>query len=97
VTRSKAKTVARGYGPAHKALRRRWAAEVARGDVYCARCGRLIFPGEPFDLGHDDFDRSRYNGPEHVRCNRATTTRKVRRRRRTYAAFVDAYGTTRVW
>ena len=43
-------TVARGYGPAHKALRRRWAAEVAEGEVRCARCVKssgAMSPGPP--------------------------------------------------
>jgi hypothetical protein len=40
--------------------------------VDCARCGERIEPGEPWDLGHDDVDRSRYTGPEHRRCNRST-------------------------
>jgi hypothetical protein len=77
-----AKTVARGYGPAHKALRRRWAADVARGEVCCVRCGRFIFRGEPWDLGHDDHDRTRYTGPEHRACNRATELHGLKRRRR---------------
>jgi hypothetical protein len=51
---------------------------VATGAVRCARCGGLIAPSEPFDLGHDDEARVRKTGgrmiglyPEHQRCNRA--------------------------
>jgi hypothetical protein len=69
----------RGYGARHQALRRRWAREVARGGVLCARCGEPIDPVEEWDLGHDDFDRAIYNGPEHARCNRATAGRKKQR------------------
>lgn len=64
-------TTRRGYGPAHQRLRRRWAGEVAAGRVLCARCRRKIEPGEPWDLGHDDFDRTVYQGPEHMHCNRS--------------------------
>jgi hypothetical protein len=38
-------------------------SQVALGGVCCARCGLPIDPGEPFDLGHDDHDRSRYSAP----------------------------------
>jgi hypothetical protein len=34
---------------------------------------RSILPGQDWDLGHDDYDRSRYTGPEHRRCNRQTS------------------------
>jgi hypothetical protein len=74
-----AKTSARGYGRRHQALRKRLAPRVASGVVLCARCGKPILPGEPWDLGHDDHDRTRYNGPEHRRCNRARVKRRQSR------------------
>ena len=42
------------YGSAHRARRRRLAPMVEAGMVRCARCGELIKPGEPLDLGHVD-------------------------------------------
>jgi hypothetical protein len=71
----KAKTHSRGYGWKHQQMRARFEREVAAELVACARCGRLITPGEPWDLGHDDFDRSVHRGPEHRACNRATAGR----------------------
>jgi hypothetical protein len=76
----KLKTAARGYGSAHQTLRAGWTQRVAAGGVRCARCGLPIAPGEPWDLGHDDYDRRIWTGPEHRRCNRATSGR-VRRSR----------------
>jgi hypothetical protein len=53
------------YGPEHKKLRKRWAPRVEKGVVACARCRRLILPGEPWDLGHVDGHPDRWQGPEH--------------------------------
>lgn len=46
------------------------------GGVICWRCLEPIVPGQPWDLGHDDFNRAMYKGPEHRHCNRATAGRK---------------------
>lgn len=71
----------RGYGTAHKRLRAWWKPKVHTLTVNCWRCGDLIIPdlsikGEGWDLGHDDEDRSKYHGPEHVACNRATRSHR---------------------
>jgi hypothetical protein len=72
----------RRYDASHFRLRRQLSPLVAAGGVRCARCGFLIQPGEPWDLGHVDGDRSRYAGPEHRACNRATNGRQTLRRSR---------------
>jgi hypothetical protein len=82
------KTSARGYGARHQAERAKAKRLVDAGLAYCWRCGGWIPPGTPFDLGHDDQDRSVYRGPEHRgrECpaggNRATSGRRGRRGRR---------------
>jgi hypothetical protein len=68
-------TTRKGYGAQHQRLRAQLAPAVARGTVACARCGHLIPPGAPWDLGHRDGTGKReYQGPEHQRCNRAAGT-----------------------
>lgn len=60
----------RGYDATHDAERAKWELILQRRPVPCARCRRLIHPGQPWDLGHTD-DRTRWTGPEHPPCNRA--------------------------
>jgi hypothetical protein len=69
------------YGYRHQQLRKRWKLQVERGNVSCARCGRLIDPSHEWDLGHLDDDPTLYAGPEHRHArdcpkggNRATLT-----------------------
>ena len=69
-------TTDRGYGHRHQLARKALNQAVLSGGVLCARCGEPIEANEPWDLGHDDNDRSRYTGPEHRRCNRATAGRR---------------------
>ena len=80
--RQRQKTVERGYDATHARLRKEWAPHVAAGEVICWRCRTRIYAGEPWDLGHDDYDRTVYRGPEHQRCNRATRSRQRRWLRR---------------
>ena len=68
--RARGSRQARGYDRHHDRQRAQWAPLVATGTIPCARCGRPIPPGQPWDLGHSD-DRTTWTGPEHATCNRA--------------------------
>ena len=70
------------YGAVHRAVRRRFAARMKRGEVfYCWRPSCLM-PGVPinpgsWDLGHVDPELRHQFGtrwPEHPRCNRSTVS-----------------------
>ena len=63
----------RTYGRRHQELRARFKPMVLAGGVRCAKCGDPIMPGDLWDLGHVPGSRERYRGPEHRRCNRATS------------------------
>ena len=65
----------REYGRKHRQIRRALEPSVVAGLAACSRCGEPIEPGEPWDLGHSDFDRRFYSGPEHARCNRGAPHR----------------------
>jgi hypothetical protein len=69
------------YGWPHQKARARVARLVASGLAVCWRCGQQILATEPWDLGHVDGDPTRYAGPEHRRCNRATASRTRNGRR----------------
>lgn len=74
--RARGSRQARGYNSDHDRTRRALAPLVATGRATCWRCGLPIHPGEPWDLGHDDHDRSITRGPEHAStCNRSAAGR----------------------
>jgi hypothetical protein len=77
-------TTQRGYGTAHQKQRQAWAPLVNAGLVNCWRCNQLIQPGQPWDLGHDDQDRTIHRGPECRHCNRSTAASRGNRMRGHY-------------
>lgn len=78
---SKGTTNQRGYGRTHRHLRAQYVPLVKSGNAICWRCGTPIAPNAKWDLGHDDEDRTKWKGPEHIgrECpaggNRATKAR----------------------
>lgn len=52
----------------HQSIRREVALLVLRMAA-CARYGKLIAPDEPWDLGHNDLDRTIYAGTAQRNCN----------------------------
>jgi hypothetical protein len=83
-----------GYGTKHHHLRSYFKPLVEAGQAVCWRCGKPIGKGEPWDLGHNDDDRTRYNGPEHRTCNRgAANKRPARNRRRNQAPALRIFNT----
>jgi hypothetical protein len=70
----------RGYGPVFQRTRRMWVQRIALGGVECVRCGKPITSADPFDLDHDDNDRSIIRGPACPSCNRSAGGRLSHRR-----------------
>lgn len=64
---SRGSTTQRGYDYTHQKLRRALLPAAYGQD--CPKCGEVMMPGQPLDLGHTD-DRTGYTGMEHATCNR---------------------------
>ena len=67
---------------------------VAGGGVCCARCQEPIERGDPWDLGHSA-DRTRWTGPEHRACNRATVSHNGAARKLVYLEAKVPFGIVR--
>lgn len=81
-------TVERGYGPAHRRLKKIWAERLkAVGALPCAEpvhkrgCPGLIVFGMPFDLPHDRVNGGYRDGISWPACNRAEGARYGNARR----------------
>jgi hypothetical protein len=85
-------TAQRGYGYRHQRERARWAVRVNRGTEICARCFLAILPGEAWHLDHDSYDRTRYLGPSHEKCNCGEPGKRRRRR-----ITINPLGVSRKW
>jgi hypothetical protein len=78
----------RGYDAEYDAVRRDWERRIAAGElVLCWRCleehgtETVLTTATPWDLGHDDHDRTIIRGPECRGPNRATSSRRPTGRR----------------
>jgi len=96
---TRAKTTERGYGAKHQALRKQVAQLVAAGGAACWRCRRVIQPWQQWDLGHHDWDRTRYMGPEHAKCNRSAAASRGNRMRNKQPKAIrrKVINTSRIW
>ncbi|GAB3988837.1 hypothetical protein GCM10028771_02430 [Nocardioides marmoraquaticus] len=69
----------RGYDAHHDQVGRHYQQQLEGGRSYrCWRCGRPITGarrGVDWQLGHCDDDKTVHHGPEHPRCNQATSGR----------------------
>jgi hypothetical protein len=63
----------RGYGWQHQQAKAHDEQETTPDDP-CPKCGLPLGP-PPWDQGHTK-DRAGYEGPTHIRCNRATARRR---------------------
>jgi hypothetical protein len=98
------------YGHAYQQVRAQFRVLVERGGVRCARgaacfwaervggrlVGGFIRPGDLWDLGHRDDRPDVIAGPEHRRCNRATSGRR-RSGSRPKSAVTFASRRSRLW
>ena len=71
--RKRGTTSARGYGYQHQQRKAQDEAVTLETDP-CPKCGQPLGP-PPWDQGHTQ-DRAGWQGPTHIRCNRATAKRK---------------------
>lgn len=72
---------AKWNGAASRAARARLQPAVDAGMASCARCGRPIMPGQPWDAGHrvdlgDDLSGQHGTAAEHRSCNRGAGGRR---------------------
>lgn len=79
----RASTTERGYGAAHQKVRKVWRQRIDAGECPpCGYCGRPILPGQFWDLGHPNDDRSQIPVPWHRSENRRFGGSQTQRRRR---------------